>query len=95
MKTGLRVQTEHAVIYGAPSPSGAIRFACIVGKKVHKGAVVRHRIQRRLREACKASMVAISGAYDIVVIAKKQHIQLMDMQELIHEITGGIQQVSS
>ncbi len=95
MKTGARVQTEHAVIYSAPSPSGTFRCACIVGKKVHKSAVIRHRIQRRLREACKESMVAISSAYDIVVIAKKQHIQLMDMQEIVHEITGGIQKATS
>ena len=95
MKTGARVQTEHVVIYSAPSLSGTFRCACIVGKKVHKSAVIRHRIQRRLREACKQCMVAISGAYDIVVIAKKQHIQLMDMQEIIHEIKGGIQKTTS
>lgn len=95
IKTGSRAQMEHVVIYAAVSGGNGSRCACVVGKKVHKSAVIRHRIQRRMREACKKSIVAISGAYDIVVIAKTQHIQLMDMQELINEIADGFHKTTT
>ncbi len=95
IKSGVRIPTEHTVLYGLPASSGASRVACVVGKKVHKSAVIRHRIQRRLRAACREALLTISGAYDIVVIARGGQLQLMDMKEIVYEITEGFRKLSS
>lgn len=43
------------------------RVAVVVSKKVHKSAVVRNRIRRRLYEVVRSFEQQITGAYDIVL----------------------------
>jgi ribonuclease P protein component len=42
------------------------RVAVVVSRKVHKSAVVRNRIRRRIYEAFRAEAPRIGGAYDLV-----------------------------
>lgn len=42
------------------------RMAVVVSKKVHKSAVVRNRIRRRLYEIVRSHEAEITGAFDIV-----------------------------
>lgn len=46
----------------------ASRFSVVVSKKVHKSAVGRNRIRRRLYELLRAEYPHIVGVYDIAVI---------------------------
>lgn len=43
------------------------RLAVVVSKKVHKSAVVRNRIRRRLYEACRIQLAELHTGYDIVI----------------------------
>lgn len=44
------------------------RFSVVVSKKVHKSAVGRNRIRRRLYELLRAEYPKLNGVYDIALI---------------------------
>jgi len=58
------------------------RMAVVVSRKVHKSAVVRNRIRRRVYEVIRSLEPRIVGAYDIVFIAYNDQIAAMPADEL-------------
>lgn len=90
VKGGARVRTNIVALYSAPSTEGVVRFACVAGKKVHKSAVVRHGVQRKLREACRKQSTLYTGSYDIVVVALTPQISSMDLEDVSQEIAHGL-----
>ncbi len=50
------------------------RLAVVVSKKVHKSAVTRNRIRRRLYEVVRGHESEINGAYDIVITVYHEQI---------------------
>ncbi len=89
--SGTRVRTKIMTIYSAPSTEGRVRFACVAGKKVHKSAVVRHAVQRKLRAACRGQVTSLNGSYDIVVVALTPTIRSINLAELRREIVSGLE----
>lgn len=69
----LRIYWRHAT----PTP----QVACIVGKKVHRLATVRHRYQRLLREAAR-SLIRSGLEYDMVMVAKPEILTLKKLSQL-------------
>lgn len=57
------------VLYGLSAPGGfqpgPVRFGFIVSRKVHKRAVVRNRIKRRLRELVRTYLLADAQAREL------------------------------
>ncbi|MCS6829218.1 MAG: ribonuclease P protein component [Armatimonadota bacterium] len=76
----------HLVLYVRPQ-SGGRRFGFVVGKKVGK-AVVRNRVKRRLRAACRECLPNLSEGFDAVIVARRNageadyHQLLQEMQTL-------------
>lgn len=76
----------HLVMYVRPQASGR-RFGFVVGKKVGK-AVVRNRVKRRLRAACRQCLPYLKDGFDAVIVARKNaaeadyHQLLQEMQRL-------------
>lgn len=76
----------HLVMYVRPQASGR-RFGFVVGKKVGK-AVVRNRVKRRLRVACRQCLPYLKDGFDAVIVARKNaaeadyHQLLQEMQSL-------------
>lgn len=63
------------------------RLAVVVSKKVHKSAVVRNRIRRRLYEAFRLESPAITGPYDIVVTVFNEQLATIsgdEVKKLVH-----------
>jgi ribonuclease P protein component len=58
------------------------RAAIVVSRKVHKSAVVRNRIRRRVYEVLRELAPQIQGPYDIVLIAYSDSIAAMPSAEL-------------
>lgn len=83
---GARTRTNIASVYIAPSKVDALRFACVVGKRVHKSAVVRHSIQRKIRAACKLLDINRVGL-DVVIVATTPEIRFMGIQDIVLEIS--------
>lgn len=65
------------------------RCSIVVSKKVHKSAVGRNRIRRRLYEIVRAELPLIDKAYDIVLIVISGEALMASHEELqmtVHEL---------
>jgi ribonuclease P protein component len=63
------------------------RLAIVVSKKVHKSAVVRNRIRRRLYEAFRLESPNITEPYDIVVTVFNEQLATIsgeEVKKLVH-----------
>lgn len=52
-------------------PKTSTKFGFVVSTKIDKRAVVRNKIQRRLRSLAKDNLVRIKDGYQILLLAKK------------------------
>lgn len=80
---GKAVAQAHLVLYVRPQPSGR-RFGFVVGKKVGK-AVVRNRVKRRLRAACRECLPNLTDGFDAVFVARKNAAEV-DYRQLLREM---------
>lgn len=69
VRTGMKIETPYVRVYSLPGKD-AVRIACVVGKKVHAKAHVRHRYQRWLRAWISELLPSVSVPTDIVLVAK-------------------------
>ncbi len=95
IRAGKRIQTPFATLYIlSPALAAKTRITCIVGKRVDKSAVGRHRIQRRLRAAAAALPLTTPNPYDMVIVAVNIQARSMNIEEvtnyLSHAITTAI-----
>lgn len=70
-ETGTRLHTYEMTIISSRTDLKEDRFSVIVGKSVHKHAVVRNRIKRLIRESLHRLLSHLRSGYDIVVITKR------------------------
>lgn len=64
------MRTPWAMMYVlSPSPAKRVRVSCIVGKKVDRRAVARHRYQRWLREIFRHWSQRLPRPADVVIVA--------------------------
>lgn len=68
--------------------NGPYRVAVVVSKKVHKSAVVRNRIRRRIYALTKSYVEAHKTAYDIVFLAQNAVLADMAPEIIRAEVTG-------
>lgn len=62
------------------------RFAVVVSKKVHKSAVGRNRIRRRLYEVVRHEISKLNGAHDIAVMVFSSEVMTMPHDELVQTV---------
>lgn len=60
----------------------AYRAAVVVGKKVHKSAVVRNRIRRRIFEQLRLALGELNQPYDIVITVHADKVAAMPIDQL-------------
>jgi ribonuclease P protein component len=58
------------------------RVAVVVSKKVAKSAVVRNRIRRRVYEAVRQQVVAITRPYDLIFMVYSDQVAAMEATKL-------------
>lgn len=63
------------------------RFSVVVSKKVHKGAVGRNRIRRRIYEVIRLELPRLKPSQDIVVIVFSSELMTMPALELHTTLT--------
>lgn len=63
------------------------RIAVVVSKKVHKSAVGRNRMRRRIYEIIRTELPAINGTHDMVFLIFSSEVLTMSHEELHRVIT--------
>lgn len=67
------------------------RAAVVVSRKVHKSAVVRNRIRRRIYEVIRRHAAEFTGPYDVVVTVFSEQVATLNAAELEHTLVGQLQ----
>lgn len=62
------------------------RFAVVVSKKVHKSAVGRNRIRRRLYEIIRSEIPEFKSPHDVVVMVFSSEVLTLPHEELIETV---------
>lgn len=70
------------------------RVAVVVSKKVHKSAVGRNRIRRRLYELIRLRLSKVTKPHDIVIIVSSSEIITMPHKELTGQFESLLSQTS-
>lgn len=68
------------------------RLAVVVSKKVHKSAVVRNRIRRRVYEAFRLEQSRITEPYDIVVTVFNEQLATIPGNEVTRLVRAQLKQ---
>lgn len=68
------------------------RLAVVVSKKVHKSAVVRNRIRRRLYEAVRQEAAAIKEPYDMVLTVFSDKVATISAEEIAKLVHAQLRQ---
>ena len=80
---GKAVRSHYVTIKSVNNPRRKhSRIAVVVSKKVHKGAVGRNRIRRRLYEYMRNRLPELQGVHDIVLIVTSAEVRTMPAEEL-------------
>lgn len=64
------------------------RVAVVVSKKVHKSAVGRNRMRRRIYEVIRHELPSFRGAQDVVIIVTNAEVIAMPFEELKATLTS-------
>ena len=69
------------------------RVAVVVSKKVHKSAVVRNRIRRRLFEVTRRYFAASGGKPDLVFVVQSATLAALPAEQFEAEVTSLLQKI--
>jgi ribonuclease P protein component len=92
---GQSIRTSFGVLKYASNPKRKTwRAAVVVSKKVHKSAVVRNRIRRRIYEILRTTIPKDTPAFDIVYVVYAAQVAEMQAHELQKAIVAQLQKSS-
>jgi ribonuclease P protein component len=82
-KNGQAVRSHLITIKHTDNPHRKTsRFSIVVSKKVHKSAVGRNRIRRRLYEIIRHEIPKLTGVHDVAVLVFSSEVMTMPHEEL-------------
>jgi ribonuclease P protein component len=94
-KNGQAVRTRQITVKYTPNKHRKqSRFAVVVSKKVHKSAVGRNRIRRRIYEAIRSELPKITSPHDVVVIVTSNELLALPTHELEQLVQHSFQQAN-
>lgn len=86
---GSTVRSEHlALRFARNQRRVTYRAAVIVSRKVHKSAVARNRVRRRLYEIIRSYHAAIAGPYDIALTVFSDRVVALPPADMAATVAG-------
>ena len=86
-KNGQAIRSARVTIKYTKNPHRAhSRFAIVVSKKVHKSAVGRNRIRRRIYEVIRQELPKVASSHDVVLLVFSSEVISMPQGELTETI---------
>lgn len=70
LKRGTSRHSTHFSVRTAPADAGKSRAACVVSKRVARGAVERNRLRRRMYAALATVLPTLPAPQDVMLVAK-------------------------
>lgn len=92
---GRSVYGDHCKLLWQPAQKQNYRVAVVVSKKIHKSAVARNRVRRRIYEVVRTYAKDNSLRSDIVIIVQKDSLIMSTHQELQAEISKLLKKTTS
>ncbi len=92
---GKSVYSPNIKLLYAPSQKHNYRVSVVVSKKVHKSAVVRNRIRRRVYEYVREYLQATTNSVDLIFIVQAPHLADIPADELQKELDSLLQKATS
>ena len=92
---GRPVYSANVKLLYAPAQKQTYRVAVVVSKKVHKSAVARNRIRRRVYEQVRTYMKSDSKQLDLVFIVQSPQLATMPASDVAAELTSLLQKATS
>ena len=94
-KNGSAIRTRLFTIKHVTNPRRSVsRYSVVVSKKVHKGAVGRNRIRRRVYELLRLQESRVTTPHDIVVIISSSEVMTMPATELQQALYDALAQTA-
>jgi len=88
-RIGKKLYSKHFLIILSPAEQPLNRLAVTVSKKVHKSAVRRNRVKRKIREIFRLHHRQLKGHFDMLIIARKNAHEI-NYQDTHREILGAL-----
>lgn len=93
-RNGQAIRTRHLTVkYVANPRRNHPRFAVVISKKVHKSAVGRNRIRRRVYECIRTELPNLMQAGDVAVIVTNSELLTMPTTEFQELVCGALKQI--
>lgn len=93
-RRGVAFRSRYLTMKYTPNPRRKFpRFAVVVSKKVHKSAVGRNRIRRRIYECVRRELPQLQRAGDVALIVTNSEILTMSSSELEAIVKEALQQI--
>lgn len=92
-KNGRAVRNHLMTVKFSPNPHRRVsRFAVVVSKKVHKGAVGRNRMRRRVYELLRHELPYLKSPVDVAVIILSSELLILPPNDLRIALQNLLQQ---
>lgn len=92
---GRPIYSANIKLLYAPAQRPKYRAAVVVSKKVHKSAVVRNRIRRRIYEAVRLFMATTEAQYDLVFVVQTAQVADMSVVDIQNELQSLLKKATS
>ena len=90
---GRSVYSHNLKLLWQPSPDGSYRVAVVISKKVHKSAVVRNRIRRRIYGLVAAFIATEPVAKDLVFLVQNASLANLPAEEIRSEVNSLLKKI--
>jgi ribonuclease P protein component len=90
---GQKVFSKHFLVIALKQPQGPTRLGITITTKVHRRAVQRNRLKRRIREVFRRAYTSLRPSFDLVVIARLGATDL-DYRSVEKELIAGFNKLA-